>query len=215
MQTHIVKAGECLSLIAAKYTFQDYKTIYDHPDNKELKKKRPNPNIIHPDDVIVIPDKKEKVAFGATDKLHQFKLKRPHKHIHVQIRDHLGEAFAFEKYVLTIGTTKKVIEGYTDGDGVVKEEIPVNATSAELTVGNLHWTLKIGDLNPINDTIDDGISGIQQRLKNLGIDPGRIDGIIGPKTMMAICLFEGINGIKITGECTEATLVKLKEVHGC
>lgn len=40
---HVVKQGECLTRIAARYGFGDYRVIYDHPANTEFKRKRPNP----------------------------------------------------------------------------------------------------------------------------------------------------------------------------
>src|ERR1051325_8947818 len=57
MATHVVKKGESLSTIARQYGHSDWKAIYDHPANAGFKKKRPNPNVIHPGDVVVIPDK--------------------------------------------------------------------------------------------------------------------------------------------------------------
>lgn len=212
---HKVRSGECLSSIAARYGFSDYKTIYDHPDNAGLKKKRPNPNILHPGDVLAIPDKEEKIVDCATGKVHRFTVKSPTKKLHLKLQDQLGEALSFESYVLIVGGTGQVIEGDTDGDGVLEEEVPVGAETAELTVGGLRWNLRIGDLNPIDETDDDGVTGIQQRLKNLGIDPGPIDGILGPKTISAICVFEGLHGLEITGACEGPTLAKLKAVHGC
>lgn len=55
MPEHTVKAGECLSSIAASYGFRDYRTICDHPSNAAFRAKRPNPNLIYPGDVVMIP----------------------------------------------------------------------------------------------------------------------------------------------------------------
>ena len=76
MPIHVVKPGECFTRIAERYGFSDYKALYDHPDNADLKKKRPNPNVLHPGDRIVVPDKEEKIIEGlATGKIHRFKWK--------------------------------------------------------------------------------------------------------------------------------------------
>jgi N-acetylmuramoyl-L-alanine amidase len=43
---HTVKQRECLSGIAKKYDFRDFRIIFNHPKNAEFKRKRPNPNVI-------------------------------------------------------------------------------------------------------------------------------------------------------------------------
>ena len=57
---HRVTQGESITTIALRYGFRDPKAIYDHPDNAELKKKRPSPDILFPGDVVIIPDKEAK-----------------------------------------------------------------------------------------------------------------------------------------------------------
>ena len=54
---HTVKKGETLGGIAKANGFKSFREIYDHPDNAAFKAKRPNPNLIFPGDVLVIPDK--------------------------------------------------------------------------------------------------------------------------------------------------------------
>ena len=44
---HVVAQGEYFSLIAARFGFA-WKTLYEHPANAELRKKRPDPNVICP-----------------------------------------------------------------------------------------------------------------------------------------------------------------------
>jgi uncharacterized lipoprotein YmbA len=41
---------------------------------------------------------------------------------------------------------------------------------------------------------------IQDSLRSTGYDPGPVDGVLGPKTREAIRLYQGDNGIRITGE---------------
>jgi len=57
-RTHVVVEGENLSKIAAAEGFRDFRKLYDAPENAELRKKRPNPNLIRPGDEVVIPDRK-------------------------------------------------------------------------------------------------------------------------------------------------------------
>ena len=80
---HIVKQGECLSLIARRYGFANYRTVYDHADNAELRELRPNPNVLSPGDVVVIPDKDTKTESVATGKFHRFEVATPAKALRI------------------------------------------------------------------------------------------------------------------------------------
>lgn len=57
MATHTVRAGENLTVIAKKYGYPDWRTIYNDPKNADFRRKRPNPNLILPGDLLFIPDK--------------------------------------------------------------------------------------------------------------------------------------------------------------
>src|SRR5438552_2032144 len=59
---HTVKAGETLSSIAQQNGFRDWNTIYNASENAAFRKKRPNPNLIVPGDIVMIPDKKSKTV---------------------------------------------------------------------------------------------------------------------------------------------------------
>lgn len=211
--THRVQRGECLSAIAARYGFADYKALYDHPDNAALKAKRPNPNLLHPGDAIVIPDKEEKVADCATGQRHNFRVKMPTKKLHLRFLDEEGEPIASEPYELDVDG--QIFEGVTSGDGEIEHDIPARAENARLALGERRYLVRIGDLNPFDDVEDSGVSAVQARLRNLGIDPGPVDGKMGPKTRHAIAAFQAAHGLAPTGECKGATLDKLKEVYGC
>ena len=52
-----VRKGDNLWDIVGKYGFppKDWKKIYNAPYNKEFKKKRPDPNVIQPGDIFVLP----------------------------------------------------------------------------------------------------------------------------------------------------------------
>jgi hypothetical protein len=54
---YVVKPGDTLSKIALAYHLPSYKNIYDDPENKKFKARRPNPNLIFPGDVLMIPSK--------------------------------------------------------------------------------------------------------------------------------------------------------------
>jgi hypothetical protein len=53
--SYIVKRGDNLSSIAQKHGIRSWQEIYSHPDNATFRSKRPNPNLIYPGDVVMIP----------------------------------------------------------------------------------------------------------------------------------------------------------------
>jgi len=69
-------------------------------------------------------------------------------------------------------------------------------------------------LNILIDHLDpaDEISGIQGRLKNLGFDPGPIDGIAGSRTYEALNRYQRLNDCTI-GEPDKQTIAHLKRNH--
>ena len=52
---YTVKSGDTLTRIAAQHGFADWREIYRHPDNAAFRAKRPNPDLIFPGDVLMIP----------------------------------------------------------------------------------------------------------------------------------------------------------------
>lgn len=52
---YVVKPGDTLIKIALAYHLPSYKNIYEDPENKTFKAKHPNPNLIFPGDVLMIP----------------------------------------------------------------------------------------------------------------------------------------------------------------
>ena len=108
--THIVKRGENLPMIAKKYGFHDWKTIYDHPNNREFRKKRPNPNLILPGDQLFIPDKTA--------------VPKPKAEFHLSVKDKLsGNNFPnlTLQLVLPTGITKQYL---TDSSGIIDLKEP-------------------------------------------------------------------------------------------
>jgi hypothetical protein len=52
---YVVQGGDFLVKIAKEHGFADWREIYNHPDNRAFKAKRPNPDRIYPGDVLMIP----------------------------------------------------------------------------------------------------------------------------------------------------------------
>lgn len=207
-----VKRGDCLSSIAARFGFANYKDIYEHPKNEALRARRKDPNVIHPGDTIFIPDRQPKAVSCATGKVHSFELKRPQKYLRVVLQNHLGEPMVNTPYQLGFGAT--IIEKRTGDDGLIEELVPIELAEATLTIHGLRRTLKIGDLNPIEHA-DEGLSGIKARLTNLGFDTMGLSAEMDEDTSDAIMAFQDINGLERTGKVDEALVARLKEKYEC
>jgi hypothetical protein len=211
-KNHTVAQGDCISSIAEKNGLF-WETVWNHPENSELKEKRKDPNILLPGDVVFVPDKQMKEESGATEQCHKFRKKGVPAKIRLQILDDDDEPRADEPYILEIDG--KAISGQTDSEGVIEQFIPPNARKGKLLVGEEQeeYLLDLGHIDPI-----DTVAGVQVRLQNLGYDCGGADGKLGSKTRAAILEFQQkheLEEIEETGEIDQATLDKLEEIHGC
>ena len=213
--THTVEEGECLASIAGTYGFADVKTIYDHPDNAELRGKRPNPNLIRPGDVVVIPDRKQKKVPCASGAKHRFEVRAPPTRLRLVLKDDEGHPLANKKYELRAG--RRMVEGTTDGDGLVDQSIPAEARQGELrlflgepgeTEHGYVFQLELGSLGPA-----EGVRGAQARLENLGYDCGGVTGTMDEQTAEAIAAFQEKHKLQATGTLDETTMTKLREQH--
>ena len=210
---HVVAQGDCLASIARKYGFPDWKTIYDHPENAELRTKRPDPHVLFPGDRVQIPDKQRKQEDGATEQRHKFQLAAKETRLRLVVRDVDGQPIARKKYELSIaGQTRK---GVLSADGKLDEPIPADALQGTLQV----WiederptllSLRLGHLDPIETT-----SGIQARLNNLGYAAGPVDGIDGPRTQAAVRKFQKDHSLEADGVAGAQTRDALKAQYGC
>jgi hypothetical protein len=105
-------------------------------------------------------------------------------------------------------------EGTTDGDGYLEVEIPPNAREGRLIVERgtereLVIPLQLGGLDPI-----DTISGVKQRLHNLGIGPGELNDVEDEGLSSALRWFQERHGLEVTGSLDQATRDALRDAHG-
>ncbi len=223
--SYSVEQGDCLSSIAQKFGFLNWRSIYDHPSNADFKKARPDPAVIYPGDALTIPDAKRstKSAPAKLEQRNRFQVALPRTLLRIQVKDEEEKPLASKKYELRLSDTD-VRRGSTDGDGIVEQKIAATATTAKLLVfdgdaktGPLYvWDVAIGHLHPV-----DTLSGAKARLNNLGYfcgdtdddvdsDPDAIDAL----TALALAGFQEANGLDRTGELDDGTQKKLIEIHG-
>ena len=198
MKQHKVRGGECLASIAAHYGFS-VDTIWDLADNSSLKEKRKDPSTLVPGDVVVIPDRREKVVSCETAKTHRFKLSADSTICRLQMFED-EKALANQEFELKIGG--KSYTGTTDDQGLLEVTIPANAIDGLLTIGpdKKTFELRFGHLQPVTET-----KGVEARLRNLGF--------LDPNIEHALRAFQKRFGLEETGEADQATSDKLTELH--
>lgn len=201
-----VGAGETTMSLAKKNGFF-WRTIWDHGENAQLKAKRKDPNVLFEDDEIFIPERQPKTVSKGSEQEHVFKLKGEPAKFKLRLLMN-GKPRAGVSYILEIDSGEK-IEGKTDGDGRLEHFIPNDAARGTLIIegGKEIYPLRLGQLDPL-----DLISGVQQRLKNLGYNCGGEHGELGEQTKEALKKFQAEHDLQETGEPDDATKAKLKEL---
>jgi len=199
-----------MASIAAQYGFADGDVILNHGNNAELKKSRAAGHQLHPGDEVFIPEREPLTL--ATGQRHKIVLEFPKRMLRLKFLEGDGDPMK-GPYKLTAG--KLVREGSLDGSGQLEELLPASITQAEVQLGDVTHQILIGHLNPLEDTTDGGLTGLQARLSNLGFAPGAVDGDHGPKTRAALAAFQQAHDLDPTGELDGPTRAKLEEQHGC
>ena len=203
-----IQQGECLTTIALARGF-DPQTIWDHPDNAELKQLRHTPQALLAGDSLAIPDLEEKEVSVSTGTVARFQLNVGSVRLRLRLTRH-GEARADEPFELEIDGAD-TITGSTDGEGWIDQAIPAEATRATLRLrdGLESYVLQLGHLDP-----HDSPAGIQQRLRSLGFYFGLVDGELGDVTAAALRRFQTANELEVSGEADDATLCALRDAYG-
>lgn len=209
MAQHIISQGECLSNIAKQYgLFRE--TIWNHPNNNDLREKRKTQNILLPGDELFIPEKDGKELARNTEKKHVFKVKLQLVKLNLRmLRDDIPRKNA--AYILTVDG--KTIRGKTDSDGWLRHQITAKADTCKLvlmpgTETEEEYELLLGHLDPHDE--ETGLSG---RLQNLGFyvqPPDEENDLLET----ALDKFAEKNNLGENGS-RQAKIEKLKEVHGC
>ncbi len=232
-----------ISKIAAQHGFADWKTVWEANGDLKSKRKNPNllfkGDKLNKGDVVKIPDPKVGSDSGSTGSTLSFEVVGQTLFLRMRILKDDFTALPNAEYELVIDGVAAPFKGKTDGSGQIEVEVPritqagvlklrvpfplseSAGTSGQPAGGAQQgevpvvWNLQIGAMNPILEKAPDApcISGVQQRLNNLGLNTGPIDGIKGPNTTAAIKAFQKLFGLSDSGNADSATQQKLEEVH--
>lgn len=210
MPDHVIEQGECFASVAVRYGFA-WRTLWDHPSNAELKKKRRDPNVLAPGDVVFLPAKEAHEESCATGKMHRFVFRGFTEVLRIRLLDELDRPRSQLDYEIVIDGERR--RGQTNKDGVLHEPIHPKCTEATLLFSRgeeeFEIALRLGHLDPL-----ESVSGAQGRLASLSFDPGPSDGVHGPRTSDALREFQEAFGLEPTGELEAKTMDTLKTRHG-
>lgn len=212
---HTVEQGEYLSMVAKRYGFACHAIIWNHEKNADLRRKRENPNVLFPGDLVFIPDKESKKVSINTGAVATFQVKRDPLVLRVAIKAlYLGPLENAEFEIRVDGQTKKSV---MKEDGIVEVEITPSAKKGELVIKEkgskedpITIPIEIGHLDPI-----DTPSGQKARLNNLSYFAGAPDREDEGLFRSAVEEFQCDQKLKVDGVCGSKTQAKLREVHGC
>jgi len=226
---HTIVEGDCVSSIGFEKGFS-IDRIWKDPDNATLKETRESPYVLAPGDVLVIPEKEEKLTAAATGIVHVFKRANVPETLQLRFLDEEGKPRAGLDYIIDING--KQTPGKTGDDGAIETvTIPPNQKTIWLLLNKSEeYELCLGELDPIETE-----SGVCARLMNLGylseededVYPIYLDDAVEEKSWeetgrdparalrAALFAFQEDNGIENpTGEIDDETKTKLLEMHG-
>lgn len=205
---YIVKRGDDMSKIATAHGFF-WQTLWNLPENSQLKNERKNPNQLLEGDKVFIPELRRKDESCGDQEKHRFRRKGVPSKLRVALYRSGQPRVGVEWEFTAAGNT---YSGTTGSDGIVETFVPPEASSGTLVLkeGETIETrsMSIGVLDPV-----ESVRGVQYRLKNLGYDCG-FSGEIDDKTTEAIKQFQSANELDTTGKNDQDFRDKLQEIHG-
>jgi N-acetylmuramoyl-L-alanine amidase len=210
-KSHTVKQGDTMIAIAEAHGFRNWKTIWYHGANEGLRGRRPNPQVLAPGDVVVIPDLFDAPVEVETNRRHTFRLKKRTAYFSVRLLDETEQPYRNARYELTVDG--ETLSGTTDGDGWVSKEVPPTAKKGELKLWRTErdvatWNVEIGTMDPV-----ELMSGVKARLKNLGYQPGPGDEL-DEQTRFALAAFQRHQGLEpAEGDLDDPTRGALVRAH--
>jgi hypothetical protein len=218
-RTHIVRPGDYVALIAARFGLHDAAVILEAPENARLRRGDRSPDLLAPGDRVVIPDPAPRSERADTGQRHRFVTTAPPPpKLRVRPRDNEGRPLALDGAEARVGGQPRPT---SVDDEVVTVEIQFGDEHVELDLpmARVKLRLAVGHLDPLyrdRDASEVMFSGVQARLQNLGYLTGAATGIFDKATTRALRAFQRAAMARSApdGHADEETLAALEEHHG-
>jgi hypothetical protein len=205
----VVQEGDCMTSIASDHGFF-WETLWNLPENSQLRQVRKDPNVLLPGDCVYVPPLRAKFVSAATERRHRFVRRGEPAKFTIQVL-RADEPVACRPYTLEIDGI--VSQGETDEGGNITAVIQPDARRATVRVssereGWLVYELEFGCIDPITE-----ITGLQTRLINLGFECNKT-GTLDEQTKAALSWFQKKAKLPVTGEPNDETRQLLVKQHG-
>lgn len=206
---HQVGPGDCVVSIAYDNGFHP-NTLWDHPENAELKALRHDPHVLLEGDAVFVPDKRPRHEPAATGRRHLFRRHGVPKLLKIRLmRGHLPVANLGFTICIDDGAE---VPGKTDGDGWLRHPIAPNAKTARVRLdgSSSDYHLRLGGLDPV-----DTPPGVVRRLQDLGLYAGPMtDDLEDPSIAEVLKHLQQAHGLAPTGQADAPTQQLLRSLVG-
>jgi hypothetical protein len=217
---YTVKPGDHMSSIAEQSGFTKYETIWNHPENADLKALRQDPNVLNPGDTVFIPDPEHKNYDRPVDQRHHFTRPGEPLKLRLVLNRMYNDPYANTPCTLLVGLEKSDLTSdgnaqiekpikKTAADGSVKVKDQIKVDGADVPIER-EVDFKIGFLDPVTE-----VSGQVARLANLGYYRGSDSPVDDDEFSSSVEEFQCDNRLAVDGKCGPNTQAKLLSVHGC
>lgn len=209
-RVHTAAQGESVESLAHRSGLLA-ETIWEHPRNASLRDDTRTVHVLRPGDRVFIPELRVKEESCATNARHRLVCMRRMSRLHVRFLDE-DTPRADASYTVTIDDGAP-LRGTTDGDGYIDHVIIALAARAvvhfDADPEDTVFELWLGGLDPVSTP-----SGVQQRLRNLGLFWGDESEVWDADTTRALAGFQARHGLEANGTLDGATRDALVREHG-
>lgn len=184
-EDYIIQQGDCVLSVSAA-TGRYWRSVWNHPDNEDLKSKRKNPGVLLPGDVLVLPELEKREESAPTEQKHKYRVKGRLVELRVRVWNIDGPRKNEAFHVEIEGKVLKGESAKTDDDGLAICRVPAQTTFAVLVVGKDkdRYELHVGRMDPIDE-----VTGVHGRLENMGYETGGVETAFDDQSRIASAEF--------------------------